>query len=225
MIRQPADERTKVGREATREALIEATAQIMLDEGYAAATSRRVAAKAGVKPALVHYYFPSMDDLFVAVLRDKAETGLQRQRQAMAETEPLHALWQLSGAQDAQLFTEFLAMANHRKAIRSEIVSYAMRFRDIEEGAMTLALKARGIDLDLFPPVVMSMIMGSLARMVLHEQGLGINRGHDEARAFIAQCLDRFEMPSWEPQQPVPGQPPSDPGRTSGSGVTSSTLT
>jgi hypothetical protein len=37
-------------------------------------------------------------------------------------------------------------MANHRKAIRSEIVSYAMRFRDIEEGAMTLALKARGLD-------------------------------------------------------------------------------
>jgi AcrR family transcriptional regulator len=50
-----ADERPRVRREATREALIEATAQIMLGEGYAAATSRRVAAKAGVKPALVHY--------------------------------------------------------------------------------------------------------------------------------------------------------------------------
>src|ERR1700756_2558069 len=105
----------------TRDMLIDATAQIMLDEGYAAATSRRVAAKAGVKPALVHYYFPSMDDLFVAVLRDKAETNLQRQRQAIAGEEPLHALWLLSGATDARLFTEFLAMANHRKAIRSEI--------------------------------------------------------------------------------------------------------
>ena len=39
------------------------------------------------------------------------------------------------------------------------------------------------------------MIMGSLARMVLHEQGLGITRGHDQAKAFIEQCLDRFEMP------------------------------
>src|SRR5215210_2439637 len=109
MIRRGTDKQPKVGREATREALIEATAQIILDEGYAAATSRRVAAKAGVKPALVHYYFPSMDDLFVAVLRDKAEANLALQRQAMAEAEPLHALWQLSGAQDAQLFTEFLA--------------------------------------------------------------------------------------------------------------------
>jgi AcrR family transcriptional regulator len=223
MSSSPPDERSKVGREATREALIDATAQIIVDEGYAAATSRRVAAKAGVKPALVHYYFPSMDDLFVAVLRDKAETNLQRQRQAVAESEPLHALWQLSGAQDAQLFTEFLAMANHRKAIRSEIISYAMRFRDIEEGAMTLALKARGVDLESFPPVVMSMIMGSLARMVLHEQGLGITRGHDQARAFIEQCLDRFEMPAWDQQRAATRQL-SEPGRASDSEVTSTTL-
>src|SRR5436190_4453402 len=179
MIRRPPDEQSKVGREATRDALIDATAQIMVDEGYAAATSRRVAAKAGVKPALVHYYFPSMDDLFVAVLRDKAEENLAHQREAIAEAQPLHALWQLNSAHDAQLFTEFLAMANHRKAIRSEIVSYAMRFRDLEEGVVTLALKARGIDLELFPPVVMSMIMGGLARMVLHEQGLGITGVHE----------------------------------------------
>jgi hypothetical protein len=122
------------------------------------------------------------------------------------------------------LFTEFLAMANHRKAIRSEIVSYAMRFRDIEEGAMTLALKARGIDLESFPPVVMSMIMGSLARMVLHEQGLGITRGHDQAKAFIEQCLDRFEMPSWDPHRWGTGQV-SDAARLGGSGVTSDTIT
>jgi AcrR family transcriptional regulator len=224
MSSSPPDERSKVGREATREALIEATAQIIVDEGYAAATSRRVAAKAGVKPALVHYYFPSMDDLFVAVLRDKAETNLQRQRQAIAGEEPLHALWLLSGATDARLFTEFLAMANHRKAIRSEISSYAMRFRDLEEGAMTLALKARGIDLEAFPPVVMSMIMGSLARMVLHEQGLGITRGHDQARAFIEQCLDRFEMPAWDQKQPA-AERSSDPARTAAPEVTSNTIT
>src|ERR1700754_3958502 len=223
MSSSPAAERPRGGREATREALIEATAQIMLDEGYAAATSRRVAAKAGVKPALVHYYFPSMDDLFVAVLRDKAEAILKQQRQAMAESEPLHALWQLNSAHDTQLFTEFLAMANHRKAIRSEIVSYAMRFRDLEEGAMTLALKARGVDLELFPPVVMSMIMGGLARMVLHEQGLGITRGHDEARAFIEQCRDRLEMPAWDQQQPPVGRS-GDPADSKGSEVTSNTV-
>jgi AcrR family transcriptional regulator len=44
-----------------RHRLIEATAKLMRDEGYAAATSRRVAAEAGVKQALVYYYFPTME--------------------------------------------------------------------------------------------------------------------------------------------------------------------
>ena len=168
----------------------------MLEEGYAAATSRRVAAKAGVKPALVHYYFPSMDDLFLAVLRDGAETNLQRQRQAFAEDEPLRALWGLNSTHGAQLFMEFMALANHRKAIRSEIASYAERFGDVEESAMTLAMRAHGVDMQAFPPVVMSMIVTSLARIVLLERGLGITRGHAEAEAFIERYLERFEMPS-----------------------------
>lgn len=93
-VEERSRERSRGGREsATRVALIEATAQVMLDEGYAAATSRRVAAKAGVKSALVHYYFPSMDDLFLAVLRTGAETNLARQREALADDRPLHALW------------------------------------------------------------------------------------------------------------------------------------
>jgi AcrR family transcriptional regulator len=190
-------ERSRGGRpSATRDALIRATAQVMLEEGYAAATSRRVAAKAGVKPALVHYYFPSMDDLFVAVLRDGAETNLLRQRQALADSEPLHALWRLNSTHGARLFMEFMALANHRKAIRSEIAAYAERFGDAEESAVMLALRAHGVDVAAFPPVVMSMIVTSLARIVLLERGLGITRGHDEAEAFITHYLERFELPA-----------------------------
>jgi hypothetical protein len=66
------------------------------------------------------------------------------------------------------------------------------------------------------------MIMGGLARMVLHEQGLGITRGHDQATAFIDQCLDRFEMPTWE--QPETAQL-SDPAPTDREEVTSNTIT
>ncbi|MDQ2635255.1 MAG: TetR/AcrR family transcriptional regulator, partial [Actinomycetota bacterium] len=96
MSSSPVDQGSRVPREsATRQALIEATAQVMLEDGYAAATSRRVAAKAGVKPALVHYYFPTMDDLYLAVLRAGAEANLARQRQALIEDRPLHALWRL----------------------------------------------------------------------------------------------------------------------------------
>jgi AcrR family transcriptional regulator len=186
----------RIGRDsATRKALIQATAQIMLEEGYAAATSRRVAAKAGVKPALVHYYFPSMDDLFLAVLRAGAETNLVRQREALADDQPLHALWQLNNVHGARLLMEFMALANHRKEIRSEIVAYAARFGDMEESAVALALRAHGVDTTEFPPVVMSMIVTSLARILVLERSLGITRGHAEAGEFIERLLDRYEMP------------------------------
>ena len=70
-----APRKAKADDGGTRRRLLEATAQIMHDEGYAAATSRRVAAKAGIRQPLVHYYFPTMDDLFLAVLREGADVA------------------------------------------------------------------------------------------------------------------------------------------------------
>ncbi|BBY07658.1 TetR/AcrR family transcriptional regulator [Mycobacterium noviomagense] len=198
MSSSPAARRSRVGSRdsETRRALIRATAETIIEEGYAAATSRRVAAKAGVRPALVHYYFPSMDDLFVAVLRAGAEATLERQRQALAGDKPLHELWRLNSTQGAQLMLEFMALANHRKAIRSEIAAYAERYGGLEAAALTDAMRAHGVDMTEFPPVVMSMILTSLARIMLLEQSLGIERGHDEVREFIGRYLDRYEVSS-----------------------------
>jgi len=168
----------------------------MIEEGYAAATSRRVAAKAGVRPALVHYYFPSMDDLFVAVLRAGAETTLHRQREALSGDKPLHELWRLNSTQGAQLMLEFMALGNHRKAIRSEIADYAERYGDMEAAALTQAMRTHGVDMTEFPPVVMSMILTSVARIMLLEQSLGIDRGHDAVQEFVGRYLDRFEASS-----------------------------
>src|SRR5947209_20367959 len=98
----------------------------MVEEGYAAATSRRVAAEAGVKPALVHYYFPTMDDLYVDVFRRGAAAYLERQKQALESDQPLHALWgTLIEPKDARLLQDFMGLANHRKDIRSEIATWS----------------------------------------------------------------------------------------------------
>ena len=48
-----------------RNALLDAAQRLMLTEGYAAVTSRRVAAEAGVNPGLVYYYFGPMDNIVV----------------------------------------------------------------------------------------------------------------------------------------------------------------
>ena len=175
---------------SAREHLINATAQIMRDEGYAAATSRRVAALAGVKPALVYYYFDTMDDLFVAVLRAGAEASLEEMRRALTDDDPLRALWLInSDARRTGLNTEFMALANHRKAIGSELKAYAERVRDIETAAATVALRARGVDLEEYPPVVVSMLVTQMARSLCNEVAIGVIDGHRELEAFVDRIL------------------------------------
>lgn len=180
----------------TRRRLIEATARLMRDEGYAAATSRRVAAEAGVKQALVYYYFPTMDDLFVEVLRAGADVALARMRAALIDDDPLRALWMINNdARMTSLNTEFMALANHRKAIRTELKAYAERVRDVETAAVTVTLRARGVDLDEYPPVAISMLIAQTARSLCNEAAVGVTHGHDELRALVERQLDRLAQP------------------------------
>ena len=176
-----------------RERLMEATAQIMRDEGYAAATSRRVAARAGVRSALVYYYFPTMDDLFLAVLRSGSEASLAKMRQTLTAEEPLRALWEINtDSRWSGLYTEFVALANHRKVIGAELKAYAERVRDIETAAATVALRARGVDLGEFPPVAISMLVAQIARSLCNESAIGMTEGHRELRELVERYLNRL---------------------------------
>ncbi len=175
-----------------RERLMEATAHIMREEGYAAATSRRVAARAGVRSALVYYYFPTMDDLFVAVLQAGSEASLVKMRQAITADEPLRTLWAINtDPRWTGLYTEFVALANHRKVISAELKSYAERVRDIETAAATVALRAHGVDLTEFPPVAISMLVAQTARSLCNESAIGMTEGHRELRELVERFLDK----------------------------------
>ncbi|ORA33253.1 TetR/AcrR family transcriptional regulator [Mycobacterium aquaticum] len=177
----------------TRQRLIEATAQIMRDDGYAAATSRHVAAKVGVKSALVYYYFATMDDLYLAVLRSGADAALARMREALTDTDPLRALWLINtDSRLTGLNLEFMALANHRKVIGAELKTFSERVRDIETAAMAMVLRAHGIDMQEYPPVVMSMLLTQTARGICYEDAVGVTQGHDEFRAFVERMLHRF---------------------------------
>ena len=136
-----------------RAVLLDAAERLLLTEGYAAVTSRRVAAEAGLKPQLVHYYFATMDDLYLAVFRRRAEEGLVRQAAALASDDPLRALWEFSLDDAGTALTyEFVALANHRKEIRSEIARYAERFRTMQVAALVDILESAGVDTSAFPP-------------------------------------------------------------------------
>ena len=57
------------GSPDTRAAILEAARELFAAGGLSGTSVRAVAAKAGVDPALVHHYFGTKDDLFVAALQ------------------------------------------------------------------------------------------------------------------------------------------------------------
>jgi AcrR family transcriptional regulator len=177
----------------TRDRLLDATAEIILEEGYAAATSRRVAEKVGVQRAVVYYYFPTMDDLYLAVLQRGTQATLDAQRRALASDQPLHALWQLTtNPRGAQLLMEFMALANHRKEIRAELATGAERFREAQVAALSYILREHAGEA-AFPPEVVSVLIAAIGRLVVLESALGITTGHDKTLELVGDYLARYE--------------------------------
>jgi AcrR family transcriptional regulator len=177
-----------------RGVLLDAAEQLMLEEGYAAVTSRRVAEKAALKPQLVHYYFRTMDELFLAAFRRRAEEGLEAQAQVLQARQPLWALWRFSTDPAATAITmEFIALANHRKALKAEIAYYAERFREEQRKALSTVLDRYGIDPVEVPPLVWSVLMTSVSRVLVIEQALGMSAGHGETVEFVERYLHRLE--------------------------------
>jgi AcrR family transcriptional regulator len=190
--------------------LLDAAERLMLEEGYAAVTSRRLANKAGLKPQLVHYYFRTMEELFLEVFRRRAEEALEVHAQMLKLPQPLWALWRF-GTDPAftRISMEFMALANHRKEMRAEIAYYAERFREEQRQAVATALERygsriqdEGQDIDI-PPIVWTVLMSSLSRFLVLEQAIGMSAGHAETLELVENYLRRLEG---EPQ-PIEGVP------------------
>jgi AcrR family transcriptional regulator len=178
----------------TREAILAATETIMAEEGYAAVTSRRVAEKAGLKSQLVHYYFGTMDDLFVAVYERSEKEFLRRHLQAVSADSPLRALWDLSvHPKRTRLAQEFIALSNRRESMRKITARVLEQTHSINAAFISRYLQEAGLDLDEYPPVVLSYIINGLSRLLINEDSVGVSLGHAEVLAFAERWLSGLE--------------------------------
>ena len=78
---------------ATAEAFLDAAERLLVEVGHAGISTRRLAAEAGANQGLVHYYFGSMDELFVQVLERFTERLVARQREMYGADAPFIEKW------------------------------------------------------------------------------------------------------------------------------------
>lgn len=179
----------------TRARLLDVTERIMIEHGYAAVSSRRVAKAAAVTPALVHYYFGTLDELFLAILRRRAEQQLERQRRLLATADrPFHILWETTkDPTRTTLVLEFMGLANHRKVIRGELGAFAKRYREEQLAVIRERVEAGDLDVGDLDPLAILVLLNTVATTLVLEQSIGLSLGHEEAVAEVEAQLARMD--------------------------------
>ena len=186
--------RPRPATEAKRRRILDATEEIMLKDGYAAVSSRSVAAAVGIQAPLVHYYFPTLDDLFVAVLQRRAGRNVERMAAALLSPEPLRAWWELAAdPRGTSILVELLAAANHRPALKAEVGGIAREVRRMQLEVLEKVLPEYGIDPGLFPPPLIAAGMQGLAFSAVQDSVAGYDTAADEAIAAMDRLVAWLE--------------------------------
>lgn len=173
-----------------RAQLISLAARLIRDEGCAAVTARRLAEDLGLKRQIVHYYFGTIEDLLIAVIRRSVGRIHERVKQELDSGDPLRVIYEFNNTVNSALF-EFTALAMRSKAIRAEIQHYMDEFRKMQSQAIARHLERRGIEPSI-PPAATALVINSVAHTLAIEAALGMTEGHDETRALVERWLRAF---------------------------------
>ncbi len=199
--------RNRADDSKSRTAILDAAAELMLEEGYGSVTSRRVAGRAGLNAGLVYYYFGTMDDLLVALFRRGAERMLERQAEALSSEQPLWALWEIMHDRaNSPVSLEFLALANHRKAVKAEVGKYSKKSRRMLLDALPDILEGYGLDPEEWPPASVIHFLFGMSRFLVMEEAYDLDFGHAGTIAIIERFLREFEGERIREDRPSPAR-------------------
>ncbi|MGH3128500.1 MAG: TetR/AcrR family transcriptional regulator [Gaiellaceae bacterium] len=185
-------------RQNAEEAFLDAAERLLVEIGYAAITTRRLAREAGANQGLVHYYFGSMENLLVRVLERFTERLIVRQRAMYAADLPFIDKWrQAMGYLDEdfssgyqKVWYELQAMAWSKPELRERIAHVTEEWREVLAEAFEQARREHGIDM---PVDALVALVATFNQGIILERLSGIDTGHRELLDWIEAWLERSE--------------------------------
>jgi len=188
---------------ATREAILRAARDRLVEVGYANLNVRDIARAAGVNHALIGYHFHGKQQLVLAVLDEANKRLLERQARMYRATASASRQWReacdfyeedlKSGF--VRLLMELMGASFHDAELRAEFVPRLLGWHRLIEAAVVDFIARSKLDLPVSAQAITAWIgwfwTGMEASMVL---GIDERDGHQrEALAAVATLLRRVE--------------------------------
>jgi AcrR family transcriptional regulator len=158
----------------TRTALMVAAVAVVAERGWEAVTTRMVAERAGLAPGLVHYHFPSVNDLLIDATLAAAREEAARMLEGMGSESASHGverLIEVVASYDVEaptdnptipMFSEMLLAATRYERLRAGLAEVLGDYRS----ALRDWLARQGGAID--PDATAALLFAALDGLVLH---------------------------------------------------------
>jgi AcrR family transcriptional regulator len=188
-------------RAETEEAFLDAAERLLIEVGYAGISTRRLAEEASANHGLVHYYFGSMENLFVRVLERYTERLITRQRAMYASNVPFIEKWRTAmGYMEDDLasgypkvWLELQALGWNRPDIRERVAGVSAEWRTVLSESFARALDEYGLERESFPLEAWVTLVYTFSLGIEADRLSGVVTGHRELLEAIDRWLQTLE--------------------------------
>ncbi|HEX8744004.1 MAG TPA: TetR/AcrR family transcriptional regulator [Thermoleophilaceae bacterium] len=188
-------------RSETAEAFLDAAERLLVEVGHAGVSTRRLAAEAGANQGLVHYYFGSIDELFIQVLERFTERLVARQRAMYSADLPFIERWRTAWrfqAEDldagySKVWMELQALSWNRPELRPRVARVNGEWRGVLRDAFERAAEEYGLARDEVPVEALVAMTMTFGQGYALERLEGIDEGHAELLDWIEGWLESLE--------------------------------
>ncbi len=188
-------------RRDTEQAFLDAAERLLITHGYAEITTRKLAEEARANHGLVHYYFGSMEELFVQVLERFTERITTRQRAMYGSDMPFIEKWRTAigyidedlAAGYPKIWFELEAIAWNRPEFRERLSRLHDDWHELLADAVGGAMREYGIDRRRFPVEAMTALVQTFNFGVLAERLIGYRNHHDALLRMVDRWLQSLE--------------------------------
>jgi len=186
----------------TVDAFLDAAERLLISVGYAGISARRLAEEAGANHGLIHYYFGSMEQLFLQVLERFTNRLIVRQKALYAADIPFLQKWRTAMGllvdQDfssgyEKIWLELEALAWNHPELQERVARVHELWHEVFYEAFSKAMVDYGINIEQFPVEAMVTLVITFNLGIELERLGGITQGHGELLAMIDRWLVRLE--------------------------------